>query len=178
MSFFVRMLERQKWEKNNLSELGYSKTPADTITGDLRTVSNNLSLWSIETIDRLHDAILALAVMRNKLTRLDVLIIEKNKIEEKGLEVLNTPENGKTPLIGFEEFHYDLIDLNYDKLGDFSQIIIESVIDEELCIRFPKGEISKILYDGFQDKKFSLEELDDGLKEELEKVIARRKSLE
>lgn len=174
MSFFVRMLEKQKWEKINLTELGYNKTPADTITGDLRTVSNNLSLWSIETIDKLNDAILALAVMRNKLTRLDVLVIEENEIEEKGLEVVNTPENGKTPLIGFEEFHYDLVDLNYDKLGDFSQIIIENITDEGKCIRFPKGKIKELLYDGFQDNKFNVEELDDGLKKELQKIIDRK----
>lgn len=174
MSFFVRMLEKQKWEKVNLTELGYNKTPADTITGDLRTVSNNLSLWSIETIDKLNDAILALAVMRNKLTRLDVLVIEKSKIEEKGLELLNSPENGKTPLIGFEEFHYDLVNLDYNKLGEFSQIIIDNITDESRCIRFPKGEVSELLYDGFQNNKFSVEELDDSLQKELKKIINRK----
>ena len=174
MNFLVRMLEKQKWEKINLVELGYNKTPADTLTGDLKTVSNSLSLWSIETLDKLNDAVLALALMRNQLTRLDVIVIEKDKIVSKDLEILNTHTNGKTPYIGFEKYHYDLINLNYEKLGVFSQIVIDNIADEEKCIRYPKNQVSTLLYEGFKNDKFDIHELDDRLKEDLQKVIARQ----
>lgn len=174
MGCFVRMLEKQKWENNNLVDLGYNETPADTITGDLRTVSNKLSLWLIDSLDVLNDAILALALMRNKLTRLDIIMIDRIKIEQKGLEVLNTPENGKTPLINFDEYHYDVINLTYDKLGIFSQIIIDDVTNEEKCLRYTKGEISELLFEGYMNNRFKIDCLNEGLIKDLQKVIERK----
>lgn len=174
MTLFVRMLEKQKWDNKNLSELEHGRTPADTITGDLRTKSNTLSLWSIETKDKLNDAILALAVMRNQLARLDILIIEGIEIEEKGLEFENTPDNAKTPLTNFDEYHYDLINLTYDKLGSLSQLIIKNLTDTDKCIRYLRSEVAEVLYEGFQNQKFDLDDLDDKLKKDLLKVINRK----
>ncbi|WP_322552033.1 hypothetical protein AAB109_11345 [Priestia megaterium] len=167
------MLERQKWEKPELPQTGHSKTPADTITSDLRTRSNTLSLWRIENKEDLTKAVLALAVGRNQITRLDVMILDQVEFEEADLTIEHTPENGHTPLENFHENHYDLIDMDYQKLGVLSQLIIDNVKNPEKCIRFEKSKMIEILYDAYINQEFEFEELSNGLQQDLLKAIKR-----
>ncbi|MGR9544827.1 hypothetical protein [Priestia megaterium] len=167
------MLERQKWQKEELSDTGHPKTPADTITSDLRTRYNTLSLWRIENREELTKAVLALAVGRNQITRLDVMILDQVEYEKIDLTIKHTPENGHTPLENFHENHYDLIDMDYQKLGLLSQLIIDNVNEPEKCIRFEKPKVAEILYDAYINQEFELEELDNGLQKDLLKTIKR-----
>ena len=173
MSFFVRMLEKQKWDNPDLMELGFERIPADTITGDLRTKSNNLSLWSIEKRDMLTDTVLALAIMRNKLTRLDIIILEKSEIDTNELKYENTPKNSNTPLFNFDKNHYDLVNLDYNSLGRFSDIIIKNVGNKEMCIRYSKSTILKMVVDGFKKQKFDIDSIDQNIKNEIIKNLEK-----
>ena len=173
MGLFVRMLEKQKWER--LIELGHEKTPADTLQSELKTDSNNLSLWLAESNEELLEAVLALALARNKLTRLDILVLDQQEYKEMGFSTENTPENGLSAYNDFNNFHYDLIDLNYEKLGILSQMIIESVNNPDKVIRYNKGKIGDILYQGLMSQKFRIDELEGKLQEELRKLIEKKK---
>jgi hypothetical protein len=175
MGLLVRMLEKQKWEKINLVEAGLDRTPADTITSELRTRANSLSLWLINNIDELLNVVLALAVGRNQITRLDVMILDEQDFEQSGLSVNHTPENGLSPIHDINEFHYDLVNMDYEKLGHLSQLILENINDQNKCRRFDKSSIKKILYEGYTTQRFEIEELDEKLQEELIKVIKREK---
>lgn len=177
MSMMVRMLEKQKWASVNLSTEDHTKTPADAITSDLRTRSNTLSLWLINTRDELVNAVLALAVGRKQITRLDVMILEKDIIEEKGLTVVNSPESGLSPIEEYNDYHYDLIGMDYLKLGILSEIILDNLDNPENCIRFDKKDIGDIIYEGYKSKKFNIEELDAKLQGELLKVINRKENM-
>lgn len=174
MKLLIRMLEKQKWEKVNLIELGHTKTPADTITSELRTSSNTLSLWFINSMEELVKGVLALSVARNKITRLDVMILEEQELIENDLVVKNTPENGHSPYEEFNDNHYDLIELDYEKLGNFSRLIIANLNIQGKCIRFDKAQVSDILYQGYKDNLFELTDLNESLQTELTKVIAKK----
>jgi hypothetical protein len=178
MGLLVRMLEKQKWEKVNLIELGHIKTPADTITSDLKTASNTLSLWLVENMKDIPKGVLALAVSRNKITRLDVMIFEDHELTEKGLLFKNTPENGHCPIEVFNDNHFDLTEMDYEKIGKFSELIISKLDDKEKCIRFDKNQINEILYDGFMRGAFLLEALHESLQTDLRKVISKKQVAE
>lgn len=176
MGYLVRMLERQKWENCSNVNDGHLNTPADTITADLKTRSNTLSLWSIDKLEDLSEAVLALAVGRNKITRLDVMILEETTLQAAGLEVKNTPENGHTPVTGFEKSHYDIVELNFEKLGELSKVIIDNIQDTSKCIRFSKGRVSEVLHEGYRENKFNLSNVDPKLEKEFVKFISRKQA--
>lgn len=177
MAYLVRMLERQKWEKLKESKEDIFTTPADTITSELRTKSNTLSLWLIKSLDELSGAVLALAVGRNRITRLDILLLDEDDFEKKGLSIVNSPDSGLSPYTGYNQFHYDLTDMDYEKLGLFSEIIIEKVDDGSKCIRFDKAKIGELLYEGYKKQFFYVEELDKSLQVELSKLIQKKERI-
>jgi hypothetical protein len=174
MGLLIRMIEKQKWEKVDLVQLGYKKTPGDTITTELKTSANTLSLWFVDNVSELFKAVLALAVGRNKITRLDIMIFEEYDLVQNGLIVENTPENGHCPIEEYNDFHYDIINLDFEKLGKISELIISNLNLTEKCIRFDKSKISDILYDAYSKGAFSLEELSESLVKDLKKVISRK----
>jgi hypothetical protein len=169
MGLLVRMLEKQKWEKIDLVQMGHTKTPADTITTDLKTSSNTLSLWRIEDDTEILKSVLALAVMRNKITRLDVMIFDETELIESGLEIQNTPENGDTPYEEFNQNHFDIIQMDYEKLGHLSELMIRKLKDDSKCIRYNKAKISEILYNGLVDGNYLFEALSESLQVDLKK---------
>lgn len=172
MGYLVRMLERQKWEEVQLDYV--EQTPADAITSELRTRANTLSLWLIDGISDIHNAIITLATGRNKITRLDVILIEESEINNSELMYENSPQSGDSIIDKFNEYHYDLVDMNYEKLGYFCKIIIRNLNDPMKCIRYDKAQVSDILYDGFVKGMFQLDDLNEKLKKDFEKVIARK----
>lgn len=176
MGYLVRMLEKQKWDRVLTKGLTHSGTPADTITSDLKTFSNTLSLWYIEKEIDLSDAVVALAMSRNRITRLDVMIFEIDDFENNNLEIKNTPENGNCPIESFNTQHFDLIDLNYQKLGEVSKLIIEKLPDTTKCIRYEKSKIKELLYLSYSKQSFKLDEINDTLKEDFIKVLATKEA--
>lgn len=172
MGLFVRMLEKQKWER--LIGVGHIKTPADTLQSELKTDSNNLSLWLVENDVDLTNAVLALAVARNKITRLDIFVTDQVDFEQRGLNTENTPKNGLSPYNSFNDNHYDLVNIDYEKLGILSQMIIDSVPNPKKVIRYGKGVIENILYQGYTEHKFDIEELSERLQEDIIKLIQKK----
>lgn len=170
MALMVRMLEKQKWAVVVDFDKDYKKTPADTITKELKTDSNNLSLWKIQSDSELLDAILAIAVSRNEIARLDIVIFDDAEFANKGLNVKNTPENGLCPIESFNQFHYDLENLDYEKLGLFSSMIIDKIEDETKCIRYGRGSIKRMVITAFKEGKIPEENLSKKLLEEIKKA--------
>lgn len=177
MGLLVRMLERQKWEKDAIAQHGHTKTPADTITSDLKTSSNTLSLWKVEDSTAVLKGVLALAVVRNSITRLDIMIFEEQELIESGLDIKNTPENGHTPLEHFNDNHFDLVGMDYEKLGKLSGLIINNIGNASKCIRYDKAKIGDILYNGYINGDFLLEELNERLQKDLEKIIKKKQNV-
>jgi hypothetical protein len=57
MKLLVRKIERAKWMQKDVVN---GATPsADAVTGSLRTKNNTLSVWQIENLDELEDAVIA-----------------------------------------------------------------------------------------------------------------------
>lgn len=182
MTYYVRMLQRQKWciTKNGCTEEFQSpgNISADPITADLRTSSNNLSIWKISDLneENLNHCILALATARQKIERMDIIAISETELEKNGFVVKHSPDHAKTAYKDFKENHYDIVELDYNKLGTFAQIIVGHVgdltEDTEICKRIPLGDIKKILRDGYVKGLYKIDDADNAIKLDLTQLVS------
>jgi len=73
MPFLVRKISYSKWRA---SVEGDTTPSADAITSCMRTSGNTLSLWLIEDLTKLDDAIIAIASDFKQLEAIDIVPIE------------------------------------------------------------------------------------------------------
>ncbi len=163
MSLIVRKIELSKWKQRNIT--GGEPPSADAITNCMRTSKNTLSVWGIESSTDLEEAVLAIASQFDHLDTADFLIIETELLDSKGLSLENTP--GFTPYKEFVNQHRDVIDLDYHKLGDMADVIVES-IKRAYNQRFTKAMLKKILVEGIQQGKIDPEELKESVRSKLD----------
>lgn len=86
------MIERGKWIVSDSELLG--EISADAVTGNLRTQDNTLSMW--EVADDPGEAVLALACGKQRLDTLDIVMLDKEAVQSRGLEVVE--KLGETPV--------------------------------------------------------------------------------
>ena len=104
MSFFIRMIAKQKWEK--VSEMNLSnipkEVPSDFLTSEFRTQNNTLSVWKVDDLseESIHRVVKALASSRDKIDRLDLIFLDEEKLKQSNIDLKNSPEAADTP---FEE---------------------------------------------------------------------------
>ena len=165
MSYYVRMIGYNKWshsynELKEISDFSRNETHADVITTELRTHNNTISLWKIESLDDIDDIVLSLAMSRDKLARLDIMIMEQEKLEafiaKDNIKI--APDSANTAIEKLKKQHYDIVDMTYTNLGELSECMMsiwEEEIDKEegndLIIKKTIGEI-RAIYHNF-DKK-------------------------
>lgn len=169
------MFQKQKWDFEKEIE-SPSQIPADPITADLKTHANTLSIWKVNdfTIEEINKSVLALALGRDSITRLDIFKIDEKEIEKNKMYVKNTPENGYTPLEGYEENHFDIMDLTLNNLGDMGIMILEKVKSADMCIRYTKRQISELLDSAFHNELFQIDDLNLKLQKEMKKMLNRK----
>lgn len=171
MGYYIRMIGYGKWssayeEKNKVPE---KVTNADVITSELRTKENTLSLWKIDDVtdlEKINEICLSLALERDSLTRLDIMIIEEEWLNKHitTAEIKHTPEGAKSFINNLDEKHYDLTNMTYDSLGEISECMFEiwkeTIIDKGECYVLQKSvsEIKKI-YNNLDKNKIDVEEL-------------------
>ncbi|MDC5054800.1 hypothetical protein OHW28_17675 [Acinetobacter baumannii] len=173
MTIFVRKISKAKWpseEEIAAKESDLDIIPsvrADALTTCLKTSQNTLSVWAVEnsTDEEIEKAILALITNAKleRLNRIQVVYFSKEDVISLGLPLEAT--DGDTVIDSLSKLHNDLIDLNYEKLGKVSQLIISSLRSENLktynenklkniLLKAIKEEIvdQKLLHPSLQDK--------------------------
>jgi hypothetical protein len=166
MPFLVRKIELQKW-LNAGQVVKMPDVPSDAITGSsLRTSGNALSLWEIKSEADVNDAVLAISSTFDYLNKVDIVKIDPSLITGSGLKL--SPNKGETPYSDFEDSHYDIEELSYQKIGIVADIITQS-IEQNQGAQFSKNEVKKILLEGIQAKKIDKDSLKKTLVPEIEK---------
>lgn len=167
MCFYVRKITRSKWTPNeNITDV--SELSADAITNCLRTTGNSLSIWKIDSIDELKDAVLAIASQQDRLDTIDIVIIDKDKIDEKNLSL--TKSSGITIYKDFINRHYDICNLTHSSLGKVALIIVEYCkknSDNVNVQRFNKTNLKEIIKEGIANHKILITELKEKIKAEV-----------
>ena len=157
MKRFVRKIEKAKWMQNNV--LNGGSPSADAVTGSLRTRNNTLSVWQIETSDELEDAVTAFVCQGQHLDTVDVVVFEESALLERHLKFQKEPAD--TPLKSFKDRHYDVCELDYDSLGQFSEVIVDSLRSKDTTKRFTKGKLKELVKRAVADGKVALEKLNE-----------------
>lgn len=161
MSILVRRINRAKWEQIN-NEDDISDSSADAITNCLKTTNNDLSVWKIDTIEGLEDAILALITRpdQTKLSTLHYVLLDENIVLEKGLTL--TEEKGNTVVESLKDTHKNISKLTYSRLGIVKYLILNSLVKNEETF-FTKAKLKKILKDAITKGKLDKNDLNSDL---------------
>lgn len=139
---YLRMISKKaKWEENRNKCIG--DLSSDIITNCLRTSNDTLSLWYLDDNSEIDEAIIALASNRDLLQKIDYLIIPDEYIKKYSLSL--EWENGNSPYERFNNQHWNIVNLNYSKLGVVSEMILD-------IINSGSGKIERVYEDEVAEK--------------------------
>ena len=163
MSILVRRINRAKWQQI-INEDDTSDSSADAITNCLKTTNNDLSVWKIDTIEGLENAILALITgsQQTKLSTLHYVLLDENVVLEKGLSLKES--EGDTNVESLKNTHKDISKLTYKRLGIIKDLIIEQLENDDETF-FTKSKLKEILKKAIHDGKVSKNSLHPDLVE-------------
>lgn len=110
MAYYVRKIARAKWcpldrrAKNTLSNY-----KADTIANDLKTSSNTLSLWKVDSlsITDTEPIIVVNSLLGDTISKIDLLFIPESYLDQFTLE----PSAGNTVVSQCVDRHYNVVSL-------------------------------------------------------------------
>ncbi|MBR3888670.1 MAG: hypothetical protein IKJ32_06185 [Clostridia bacterium] len=166
MANYIRVINRAYWPSEdeiskgiNIDEIG-----ANTITQELKTKDNTLSLWAVENPE---DVVLAMISNASRIDDMYTLKIEDDILYAKKLNVVNDHANSRIKELN--EFHYNIRDLNYKKLADVAGAIIEALREETNLEVFTKKDIIMILKKAIIEKRVAIQDLHKKIREEIEK---------
>ena len=159
MQLFVRKINRSKW---NSSDDNVFNLPSDAITSCTRTSRNTLSVWKITSENDLDEAVLALASNFQKLEAIDVVILDGDYLVKATIEQEQT--NGITPVTDLIEYHYDLKNLNYYKIGLVAEHIIKRIRLNKVK-RYTITELKELLKKAIEQDRLKIEDLNESVAE-------------
>ena len=123
MSYLIRKVENiAEWSNKSDDE---QDLPADTLTHELKTTSNTLSLWEISDLTQLDDIAIAIATTRDEIKDFFLVYFEKDEIE-KNFDLINQ-KNESTPFEDYQDKHYDIQNLKVKDLCGFAKKILQVV---------------------------------------------------
>lgn len=167
MSYLVSKITRAKWEPGD--ELAQDDIPADAVTADLRTSSNTLSFWQLETPsndDEIRRIALVLATAADRIDRMDLTWIDKNGPSSQSMSI--KPSEGRTPVESLRSNHVDVTKLDLGRLSRVATWIAEALTRHQHR-RFTRKEIIEIIVEAVRDNLVLINDLCPTVKEEIEK---------
>jgi hypothetical protein len=162
MAFYIRKIDLGKWMQNK-GVTDHTKLSADVITNCLKTTENKLSLWKIDTIDKLNETLIAITSGMEHLDRIAIVFFEDEKLNnDLSLEVCA----GRTPFSKFKNNHCDIVKLNYDSLGKFSKVVQDAIIENKYK-QISRLEIIELLNKAISEHKLNIPEISEHVKKKL-----------
>lgn len=160
--FFSRKIAKAKWEKAKEAcgnSIDIDEFPADTLTADLRTSQNTLSLWCVENLD---DVVLAMMSNdQSKLETINILYLE----DISGLKTHDTP--GNTTIDALQSKHKDIYNLNYRDLGVVAKKFLGAYVNNN-CKTYYRKDIKKILNDAISKHKIDKTKFNESVRTALD----------
>lgn len=164
MTYLVRKISKSKWPKKDLANFDISNLRADAITSCLRTTSDTLSTWEIESLELLDEAVLALIANFERIDTIDVAVIETAKITGKGFRLES--KLGTTPAEYLKEKHKNVVDLKFDTIGEFSKLIV-SCLEDKQVYRYNATRVKTMLKKALEEGRINKELLKEGFYEKI-----------
>lgn len=158
---FARKIARAKWEKasEECSSLeNIDNFPADTLTADLRTKDNTLSIWHVANTD---EAVLAMMATENaSLETIHILYI--NEIEN--LPIVDF--DGDTYVEDLVKQHKNIHSLNYKSIGTLAKIFLSAYKNNQYKT-YKASEIKQILHSAITNKRIDVGKFNSSIRAKL-----------
>lgn len=169
--FLVRKVTRGKWSPK--SDLSTGEIPADAVTADLRTQSNNLSFWRSPTADDddIEEAALAIAAGREKVDRLQIVWLNYDEVQTDGQTLRDT--EGRTPVKDLQPLHVDLARLDYARLGKVAGRVVEA-LNHNRFRNFPRSAVRELVAQAIEEGRIEPADLEDDLREDVCRLVNER----
>lgn len=136
--------------------------------GDLRTTDNKLSVWKADTQEDINDAIIALALNRDSVSKLSYFLLKEEDLDKMDIKISDEQVGVAAGLDSqILTKHRDLIDLDYWRLGYLADHLTElakNVNNRRIC---SASEVKKLLERYKQENKITPIQVKDKLRTSL-----------
>ncbi len=168
-----RTVSRAKW--NASSELALDEVAADTVTSDLRTTKNTLSMWAGDgpAESLVDDTALACAAARDRADSIDVVWLDRSALVAAGLAIESTA--GHTPVADLVERHADVVRLDIVRLGKVAALIADAIRLRSQVKRITRAKVLDLLVAAVNKGRLPLAELKQPLQDEVRAHSAKSK---
>lgn len=163
MSILVRKINKAKWLQIDLSES--DDVSADALTNCLKTNDNSLSVWEIESEEKINEAILAIASAGHHLESIDIIKLDKDYLASQNVEIKSSV--GITKVEDLKDSHRDLANLTLSKMCIISSHIVAKFNKNDKEIRITKKTIKDLLLKAIKDERLDKSDLNDSIVEKL-----------
>lgn len=156
-----------KWDGSKVVHRPDAYICGDAIS-DLRTTDNKLSVWKADSQEDIDDAIVALALNRDSVSKICYFFLQEEELAKMKIEI-SDEEAGKA--LGLKESilnkHRDLIELDYWHIGFLAEYMIKLANDNnnrKVCTR---AEVIALLNKYKEEHKIEPENMSEKLKDNL-----------
>lgn len=156
-----------KWDESKVVHRPNAYICGDAIS-DLRTTDNKLSVWKADSQEDIDDAIVALALNRDSVSKVSYFFLQEEELAKSEIEI-SDEEAGKA--LGLKESilnkHRDLIELDYWHIGFLAEYMMRLAKDEnnrKVCTR---AEVMALLNKYKEEHKIEPENMSEKLKSNL-----------
>ena len=145
-----------------------SPSIAGDVIADLRTQGNKLSVWLANNDDDIEDAVVAITLNRDKVSKVVALLLDEKELKNMEID-LSDSEMGSAPgaVEAIKKKHRDLIEIDYKCLGCLSEHMMKLTHDRSKRKEFSEKEIKKLLESYRKENKIDPTEMKKSLLEDL-----------
>lgn len=155
----ARKFTLSKW--HNMTDIHQGQVPGD-VSYDMKTNSNKLSVWLMQddSLESTNEVALALASGLQRFDKMDILWIERRKIEEAGFEIKPSP--GITPVASLVNQHFDIVGLHFSDLARLACLFTEAIA-ANMAQRLTKKKLENLVIAAVEAQRLSIDKLDPKL---------------
>ena len=164
----IRMLSNIKnWDGSMTLNRPDAFICSDTIA-ELRSKDNRLSVWLANSQDDVEDALVALALNRENVNKINYCLLEDKSLEELGIAVASD-QSGLAPGLDdqIRSKHRDLIDMDFWRIGFLAEHMLEKLKKADNQKFLTKAEVKKLLNKYKDADKIEISAVKDSLKKSL-----------
>lgn len=164
----IRMISGiSKWDGSKIINRKDSYICGDAIS-DLRTTDNKLSVWKADNQEDINDAIVALALNRDSVSKISYFLLKEEDLDKMEICISDKQAGvaaGLDSLILTK--HRDLTDLDYWRLGYLAEHLIELAKDESNRKNCSAREVKELLERYKNENKIIPEQVKEKLRKKL-----------
>lgn len=143
-------------------------TTAGDVISDLRTQNNTLSVWRADSEEDIKDALVALSLNRNDVSKVVALLLDEDELAAMQI-TYSDKMPGKAPgaVDSIKQKHRDLLEIDYKRLGILSDYMMKIVHDKDKRIEITKPNLKKLLEQYKTRERIKVEEMNADLRTKL-----------